>query len=239
MCGRFTQTHKLEALIERFGLEVSDMESPAAAPSWNVAPGQWVPAVLTEPELHLARLRWGLVPSWAKEATVGYRMINARSETAREKPAFRRLVGRRRCLVPADGFFEWKKRPGGGKQPWYFSLKNHGLFAFAGLWDRWEQDNEKPLFTCTLLTTTPNGRVAPVHDRMPVILRPRDETIWLGEGDLSDEWWSRLCAPFPAEEMVSHPVSTLVNSLVNHSPDCIEPVPEDLDPGPSGQLELL
>src|ERR671917_2228509 len=168
MCGRYTLTTPVERLAEEFGFEASSVELP---PNYNVAPTQQVAAVLEEGgERRLEVLRWGLIPSWADDPGIGSRMINARSETAPEKPSFRKAFRERRCLLPADGFYEWQ-RTDDGKQPYHFRMKDGRPFAFAGLWESWKGAGENGgLRTCTILTTAPNEAVAGVHNRKPVIL---------------------------------------------------------------------
>ncbi|MCB1056336.1 MAG: SOS response-associated peptidase, partial [Acidobacteria bacterium] len=168
-------------------------------------------------------MRWGLIPHWAKDPSIGNRLINARAETAAEKPAFRSSFSKRRCLVPADGFYEWQKT-GGRKQPFYLQLKEHRPFAFAGLWARWKASEDETVQSFTLLTTTPNEVAAKVHDRMPVILPPESYDRWL-DPELHDrEALEALLLPYPAEAMEAYPVSTLVNSPQNDDPRCIEPI---------------
>ena len=179
-------------------------------------------------------LRWGLIPAWAKEPNIGYKLINARAETAHEKPSFRAAFRARRCLIPADGFYEWARAgKGKAKQPWLFGMKGGGGFAFAGLWESWrvreglaltgslaELDPGDTLETCTILTTEANETVAPVHPRMPVILPPEALDPWLtGE--------AVPLAHYPAKAMTAHPVSTLVNKPANDDERCVEAVPKD------------
>jgi len=215
-----------EQLAELLGLA----NVPDFPPRFNVAPTQQVAAVrvLTQGgDRQLELLRWGLVPFWAKDIKIGSRMINARSETVASKPAFRAAFKRRRCLVLADGFYEWRRTPD-GKQPYYITLEHGGPFAIAGLWERWDKGEEGPVETCTLLTTTPNPLVEQVHNRMPVILEPDDYDLWL-DPELQDRArLEPLLRAFPAEQMMAVPVSTLVNSPRNDRPDCQLPVGEPL-----------
>ena len=199
-------------------------------PRYNVAPSQDVAAVRANDEGRtLAMLRWGLIPAWAKDSAIGHRLINARSETAPEKPSFRSAFRHRRCLIPADGFYEWK-REGKTRQPWLFGLSDGKPFAFAGLWESWtvpqgaaltgslaERGPGDAVETCTILTTAANETVAPVHGRMPVILPPEIYDPWLAGKDVP-------LAPYPADAMTAHPVSTLVNRPANDDPRCVEPV---------------
>jgi putative SOS response-associated peptidase YedK len=167
-------------------------------------------------------LRWGLVPSWAKDKGIGARLLNARAETAATQPSFRSAFKKRRCLIPADGFFEWAKVEG-RKQPFYFTLQDGGPFAFAGLWEEWKGEGE-PLRSCAILTTEANDVVRPVHERMPVILAPDDYTKWLGPAARSQEELLPLLRPLPGEALVARPVSPFVNSARNEGPGCVEPV---------------
>lgn len=217
-----------------------DLIGPALnlRPRYNVAPSQEVAVVrAVDPGSQsgagsrhsLAMLRWGLIPAWAKDPAIGHRLINARSETVAEKPSFRSAYRRRRCLIPADGFYEWQRR-GETRQPWLFELRGGAPFSFAGLWERWTVREDAPLSgalaernpgdaieTCTILTTTANGAVAPVHGRMPVIL-PRGAWVsWLAGEEVP-------LAPYPEAKMTAHPVSTLVNRPANDDPRCVEPL---------------
>lgn len=225
MCGRFTLTDPDADLAEQFNLpDVPDLQ-----PRYNIAPTQPVAAVRVAAESaarELALLRWGLIPFWAKDPGIGARMINARSETAAEKPAFRAAFRRRRCLVLADGFYEWQKE-NGGKQPFYIRLRDGQPFAFAGLWESWKGEGETVIESCTLLTTQPNDLIHPLHNRMPVILHPRDYALWLDPEMQAAERLKPLLRPYPFEEMVAYPVSRFVNKPQNDDPRCIEPLPED------------
>lgn len=223
MCGRFVLTTPAQAIAEAFGVEPpSDL-----APRYNVAPGQPIAVVrVTRPGggRALDRLRWGLVPSWAKERPRAVTLINARSDTASSKPAFRAAFRRHRCLVPASGFYEWEARPGGGrKQPWLFTLRGSGPFAMAGLWERWRPPEGPPLESCTILTTEPNDLVAPVHDRMPVLLPEASWDEWLDPESIDPSRLQAMLVPFPAELMASRMVSTWVNDARHDDPRCIAP----------------
>jgi putative SOS response-associated peptidase YedK len=229
MCGRFTLTDPDQDLAEQFDLP----EIPALEPRYNIAPTQAVAAVRVAAGgavRELVLLRWGLIPFWAKDPEIGARLINARSETVAEKPAFRDAFKRRRCLVVADGFYEWQKQQG-KKQPFYIRLRAGQPFAFAGLWERWRGAEESIVESCTLLTTSPNGLMQPLHNRMPVILQPRDYELWLDPGVVRAELLQPLLVPYPAEEMEAYPVSRRVNSPDNDDPRCIEP----LAPAPLSQ----
>jgi putative SOS response-associated peptidase YedK len=219
MCGRYTLTTPVEKLAEEFGFEASSVELP---PNYNVAPTQQVAAVLEEGgERHLEMLRWGLIPSWADDPQIGSRMINARAETAPEKPSFRSAFRGRRCLIPADGFYEWQ-RTNGSKQPYYIHMKEGRPFAFAGLWESWKEEGGPEIRSCTILTTKPNALVAGIHDRMPVILPPGSYDAWLDTEAERDELYG-LLASYPEDEMEAYPVSRFVNSPQNNDPRCVEP----------------
>ena len=221
MCGRYTQTAKLQDLVGRFGIEEPDFE---LAPRYNLAPSQDAPVVGVNPKTpdirSLRLMRWGLVPYHAKDAAKP--IINARAETLAQRPAFRGLLPRRRCLVPADGFYEWR-REGRFRTPMRFTLRDNQPFAFAGLWDRWLQPDGSPLYSFTIVTTSPNSVLEPVHNRMPVILLPGDESMWLDPATTDPAALSQLLKPYPAELMEGYCVSRAVNSPLNDSPECITP----------------
>jgi len=174
-----------------------------------------------------SKMRWGLIPYWAKDASISSGTINAMSETAAEKPAFREAIRRRRCLVPADGFYEWKRVVSGRKQPYSIGMADDGLFAFAGLWDRWKDPAGKVLESCTILTTEANALLKDIHDRMPVILSPDDYDSWLDPGETNPAHVADLLKPFDARLMGVYPVSSAVNSVKNDGPECaLEVQPE-------------
>jgi putative SOS response-associated peptidase YedK len=219
MCGRYTLATPVERLAEEFGFENSSVDLP---PNYNVAPTQGVAAVLEEGgQRRLEVLRWGLIPPWADDPQIGSRMINARAETAPEKPSFRRAFRDQRCLIPADGFYEWK-RTNGSKQPYYIHMKEGRPFAFAGLWESWKEEDGPEIRSCTILTTRPNHLAGEIHDRMPVILAHDTYDVWLDPGSDRDEL-TGLLAPYPEDEMEAYPVSRFVNSPSNNDPRCIEP----------------
>ncbi|MCG8460489.1 MAG: SOS response-associated peptidase [Holophagales bacterium] len=224
MCGRYTVSDpsKLvdELKAEPAGLDTHGIEP---TPRYNVAPTQNVLVVRQDSEgrRHLGQLHWGLVPFWAKEKSIGNRMINARSETAAEKPSFRNAWKKRRCWIAADGFYEWKKMDG-GKQPFHIHLHDRRPFVLAGLWERWEK-GEAPLESCTILTTRANEKVAEIHDRMPVILDGAARDRWLDPAT-PPAALGELMVPFDAERMAFTPVSRLVNNPKNDVPRCLEPV---------------
>jgi putative SOS response-associated peptidase YedK len=220
MCGRFTLTVDGEALAEQLDLPVA----PDIAPRYNIAPTQPVAAVrasIGSGQRELTYFHWGLIPSWAKDLKGGARMINARAETAAEKPAFRAALKYRRCLVPADGFYEWQKTDG-KKQPIYLRMADGRPFAFAGLWEHWQSADGSEIESCTLLTTSPNELIRPVHDRMPVILHPDDYDLWLDPKMQTADRLQPLLQAYPAEEMTYYAVSTVVNNAQFDDPRCIE-----------------
>jgi putative SOS response-associated peptidase YedK len=220
MCGRYTLTVPVEILAEEFGVTGPLPEVP---PSYNIAPTQEVAAVLTDDgERRLEMLRWGLIPSWADDPGIGSRMINARSETVPEKPSFRRAFRERRCLILADGFYEWK-RTNDGKQPYYIRMEGGRPFAFAGLWESWRGGREE-IRSCTILTTEANDRVSNIHHRMPVILAPEDHELWLDPDVREADPLLPLLAPYPDDVMEAYPVSRFVNRPTNDDPRCVEPL---------------
>ncbi|NEQ33281.1 MAG: SOS response-associated peptidase [Leptolyngbya sp. SIO4C5] len=221
MCGRYSQSHSGEAIAAAFQLETA----PQLTPRYNIAPTQSVSVVLAgEAGREHAFMRWGLIPSWAKDAAIGNRLINARCETAHEKPSFRSAFRRRRCLVVADGFYEWHRaKERQTKQPYYFHLRDRPPFAFAGLWEQWQNDDQT-IHSCTLLTTAPNELLATVHNRMPVILPADAYDPWLDPQEQRVEVLQPLLTPYAAAEMQGYPVSTQVNNPSHETAACIEPL---------------
>ena len=218
MCGRYTLSTPSGRLAEEFELD----GAVEISPSYNVAPTQQVAAVVEDEDgRRLEMLRWGLVPSWADDPGIGARMINARSETAPEKPSFRRAFRGRRCLIAADGFYEWK-RENGGKQPYYFRMQDGRPFAFAGLWESWEKGGDGALLSCTILTTRANSVLNGIHERMPVILPPDAYDAWL-DPDADREELGELMVPYPGDDLETYPVSRFVNSPRNNDERCVEP----------------
>ncbi len=222
MCGRFTLSTPAQTLQQIFDLN----ETPNLSPRYNIAPSEAI-ATVRLPEAHavrrLDRLRWGLVPPWAKEPGVGARMINARSETVATNPSFRSAFRRRRCLIPADGFYEWQQRER-GKQPFYMRMQDGLPFAFAGLWEHWEGPQGARLETCTILTTEPSDLLRPVHNRMPVILDPGDWDLWLDPTVHDPERLDPLLRPYPSDKMVAFPVGHIVNNPANDREECVAPL---------------
>lgn len=222
MCGRYTQTATAKVIAQQFGVP----EPPLFKPRYNIAPTQPVAVVRLEPDTStrtLVMLRWGLIPSWAKDSRIGNQCINAKAETVAEKPAFRSSFSKRRCLVIADGFYEWKPERQ-HKQPFYISMKDRQPFAFAGLWARWEPPEADPIESCTTITTDPNDLLASIHNRMPVILDPMAYECWLDPTFRNPDFLKSVLRPFPADQMMAVAVSTLVNSPKHDVPQCLEPV---------------
>jgi len=218
MCGRYSQT-KIEEkeLTERFKLKKLPSKREA---QYNIAPQQNVQAVLNATPDELSLVRWGLVPIWAKEINTRFSMINARAESLTEKPAYRGLIKRKRCLVIADSFYEWKKMDG-KKQPFRIMLKDEGLFAFAGLWDHWERDGHE-ITSCTIITTMPNDLMKDIHERMPVILHRQDEALWLSDCRLEEALG--MLRPYPSPKLKAYPISLLVNAPAHNVPQVTEPL---------------
>jgi putative SOS response-associated peptidase YedK len=227
MCGRYRLARNNQSLAHFFDLETEVDWSPR----YNVAPGQRVAVVrqdATRPVRSLSTMRWGLIPSWAKEAKTGYKMINARAETIADKPAFRKPLHSRRCLIPADGFYEWQTK-GKVKSPFCFALADDSLFAFAGIWEAWKNPEKEFVETCSIITTSANSLLSGIHDRMPVILEPDSYDVWLDPGFTKVEDLLDLLKPYPADSMRRYPVSPRVNSVQNDDPACAEPyIPEML-----------
>lgn len=231
MCGRFRIAKKKEIIEEAFDLEDTTTESDWV-PRYNVAPGQEIAIVrqhAKSPVRLLSRMRWGLIPSWAKDASGGFRMINARAETAANMPAFREPLRLRRCLIPADGFYEWK-RAGKEKLPYCFTLADEALFAFAGIWDEWRSPQGLVIGTCSILTTKPNRLMQDTHDRMPVILERDAYDLWLDPGFQMVKELQPLLEPYSAERMRRHRVSQRVNQVKNDDPECAAEIDTDRMP---------
>ena len=222
MCGRSTLTIDPNHLQEAFPWATLPDDLP---PRYNIAPSQHVAVIPNTGDNVITMYKWGLIPSWSKDPSIGDRMINARSESLAEKPSFRNAFRRRRCLILADGFYEWKQNPGmKSKQPIYIHLKNNRPFAFAGLWEVWNSPDGSEIRSCTIITTQPNKLLEPIHNRMPVILPPDAYQQWLLPGDQTAAQLNKLLVPYPPEEMVAYPVSKLVNSPQYDSFELIKPV---------------
>ncbi|MDR3727136.1 MAG: SOS response-associated peptidase [Terracidiphilus sp.] len=228
MCGRYGRRADKQRIAEWMQAhDTGIFDNCYFAPSYNVAPQSFQPVVRLSPdtgERELAVMRWGLVPFWAKDAKMAFNTINAKAEAITASPAFREAMKRRRCLVPADWFYEWKKLDAKAKQPYAISMKDAELFAFAGLWDKWkDKATGQTLETYTVITTDPNDLMKPIHDRMPVILRRQDYERWLSPGDPTHPPVD-LLRPYPAEEMKAWPVSNDVGNVRNNRPELVEPV---------------
>ena len=219
MCGRFTQTATPDALAQQF-----DVHSfPLLKLRYNIAPSQPVAAIRIDPETttrRLVLLRWGLIPSWAKDPKIGFQCINAKAETVAEKPSFRAAFRKRRCLVVATGFYEWQVQ-GTMKQPMWIGLKGRRPFAFAGLWEQWRPPEGEAIESCTILTTEPNEFMRPIHNRMPVMLPPTAYTQWLDPTVQDIHALQALLRPYPSEELTAYPVSTLVNNPRHDVVECL------------------
>ena len=222
MCGRYLLISPVEAMRRYFDVG-GLMNLP---PRYNIAPTQDAPVVRLDQEgrRELIQMRWGLVPPWAKDLSMGARCINARSESVAEKPAFRDAFRRRRCLVPTDGFFEWQKQ-GKSRQPWWIGPTGGGSMALAGLWERWRAPDGSVVRTYAVITTEANDLVAPLHDRMPVAVAPEEFAPWL-DPETPPERLQEMLRPFPSERMSAHPVSRRLNDARNDDPDCIAPIVE-------------
>jgi len=223
MCGRYRLSRRKQIIEEYFGSAPWDDDW---SPRYNIAPTQPVPVVRQhpkEPARQLSLMKWGLIPHWAQDASGAARTINARSETASTKPAFRDPLKSRRCLIPADAFYEWKGTAT-SKQPYCFEVNNGELFGFAGLWDGWKDSSGNWIRTCSILTTTPNAVTSTVHDRMPVILDPASYDAWLDPGMQNVAAISELLKPYDARLMRCYPVSTRINHVANDDEECSRPV---------------
>jgi putative SOS response-associated peptidase YedK len=229
MCGRFTLTTPAERLADQFELSG---ELPELTPSYNIAPTQKIAAVAanSDGERRLGRLQWGLVPRWSKDPEIGSKMINARAETVAEKNSFKSAFKKRRCLILADGFYEWQRNQSGSgpKQPYYIRLETGIPYAFAGLWETWESEGGRKIHSTTIITTEANELVGGIHHRMPVILSPESYGTWVDTSLQDPDELTPLLVPHPSDQMEAYPVSTHVNRPANDDPGCVEPV------GPAG-----
>jgi putative SOS response-associated peptidase YedK len=224
MCGRFTLFASGEELAERFGLN----GTPAIEPRYNIAPTQAVAVVrATSAGRELALLRWGLIPSWSTDPAIGNKLINARAETAPGKPSFRAAFKQRRCLVPCSGFYEWQKVDSRHKQPFFIRPRGGGLFAFAGLWERWNGPEGETIESCSILTTEANGLMRPLHDRMPVILDPNADALWLDPRSPVNTLLA-LLVPYPAEMMETRPVGPWVSNPRHEGERCLDLASQDV-----------
>jgi len=231
MCGRFVLTSDAKAIQQQFDLDTVPDTMQAR---YNIAPTQPIAVISNENSKALDFFQWGLIPSWSKDPTIGSKMINARGETVDEKPSFRSAFKRRRCLIPANGFYEWTKSGSSKtKTPVFVHLDNQALFAFAGLWETWHSPEGDEIRTCTIITTEPNDLVKPLHSRMAVILDEEDYDLWLSPDELPADALKPLLRPYSSERMNVYEVSTLVNKPTNDVPECIVPV------NPPPQQEVL
>jgi putative SOS response-associated peptidase YedK len=224
MCGRYRLTAKERYLRDHFGLD----DDPPWRPRWNIAPTQQIATICqhrSEPKRIFGLMRWGLIPHWAKDPSIGLKTINAMSETAAEKPAFRDAMKWRRCLIPADGFYEWKRLGSKKKQPYNFGMADDSPFAFAGLWELRHAPDGELIQSCTILTTKPNSLIESAHDRMPVILDRGTYDLWSGPGITNPARVSDCLKPFDARLMRKYPVSTRVNHPDHDDPECAEEAP--------------
>ncbi|MCF8238138.1 MAG: SOS response-associated peptidase [Saprospiraceae bacterium] len=237
MCGRASLSKQEKELQERFGAGFyeEDIARYNPLPSFNIAPTQWHPVITNEDPDQFRFYKWGLIPFWAKDERIGSRMINARMETLQEKPAFRIAYQKRRCLVPFDGFYEWKKNKNGQKQPYLIGIDGGALFSIAGLWETWKDENGEIIPSFTLITMPPNPLMAAIHNRMPAILLPEHEKLWLQEGVPAEDL-QQLLIPFPEDHMHAFPVSTRINRVSVNDITLTEPIGPELHPDepPSG-----
>ena len=222
MCGRFA----FAASVNENQRAFPGFEFPSDMPKrYNIAPGQPIIALANNAQKQAVAFKWGLIPSWSKDPKIGNKLINARAETLHEKPSFRSAFKRRRCLIPTTGFYEWQKHPDGKtKIPMLITLTSQEPFAFAGLWEHWASPEGDEIETCSIITTEPNTLMANIHNRMPVILPIKTYEQWLDPTEKRPEELQTLLAPYPAEEMSAHPVSSLVNNPMHDTADCITPV---------------
>jgi putative SOS response-associated peptidase YedK len=219
MCGRYTLYHSPEEMADRFEAEPDEEDF---APRYNIAPSQFVATIRQTDARRFARCKWGLIPFWAKDPKIGNNLINAKAETLAEKPSFKHALAKRRCLIPADGFYEWKKQGKAPSQPIYVRRRDGGLFAFAGLWEEWKTPEGERLPTCTIITTEPNELISQFHHRMAVILPREAEARWL-DPRLSASDALALLRPCPAEDLEAFAVSRAVNAPSFDDPSCIAP----------------
>lgn len=219
MCGRFTFSKNQEAIATKFKLK----NLPEITPRYNIAPNQQLPAIIVTDHKELKLFKWGLIPSWATDDKMGIKLINARTETVSTKPAFRNAFRSQRCLILADGFYEWRME-NNQKQPYYFTMKDHEIFAFAGLWETWQNPEGEIINTCTILTTKANKIVSEIHARMPAILIESDYDLWLDTKIKKTDILVSILKPYSAEKMVSYPVSLAVNKINYDGIDCIKKI---------------
>jgi putative SOS response-associated peptidase YedK len=231
MCGRYNLfDFKPDEMRDRFEIDESDIEFlNSLEPSYNIAPSQRNPVITKHSPNHIEVMRWGLIPFWAKDLSIGYKMINARAEGIESKTSFRKAFKYQRCLVPASGFYEWRVTDS-GKVPYLIHLKKQPLFAFAGLYEMWKDVEGKEIKSYTIITTQPNDLMATIHNRMPVILNKEDEELWLNPDVVEPERLLSLLTPYPEKEMEAYPISTKVNSPKNNEPSITQEVDEQTSP---------
>jgi putative SOS response-associated peptidase YedK len=225
MCGRFVSHSSLSLIEKTFNV---DSVAAEVSPNYNIAPTQTVPVIVRNHQNRLVMFHWGLVPFWAKDLKIGNRLINARVETVAEKPSFRNAFKKRRCLIVADGFYEWKG-PKGQKQPWYLTLPVDGPFGFAGLWERWTGDPQGEYLSCVIITTAASESVRDIHDRMPVILNPESYDAWLDPSNQDAAKLSSILEAGHVRELTRYPVSKRVNSVRNNDADCMKPLEDSIE----------
>jgi putative SOS response-associated peptidase YedK len=224
MCGRFTLTATIEEIMDRFEVQ-SFLEQEYYSPSYNIAPSQSVLAVINDGKSNrMGFLKWGLIPTWTKDMSIGNKMINARAETLSEKPSFRNAFKKKRCLIIADSFYEWQRHDDNSKTPMRIQLKAKKLFAMAGIWENWKSPEGKALYSCSVITTGPNELMKDIHDRMPAILKPDDEKIWLDPSISDLDYLYQFLKPLDENLMDAYEVSSLVNSPKNNSIDLIKKI---------------
>jgi len=221
MCGRYSFAPDLKIVNEHYDISVNDGD---LTPNYNCAPSQLLPVITNDKSISFNFFRWGLIPFWAKDISIGNKLINARSETILEKPSFRNAFRQRRCLVSADAFYEWKQEVK-EKIPYRIFLKNQNIFSMAGIWEKCKLSNGETIFSFAIITTQPNTLMTKIHNRMPVILDKKGEDLWINNTD--EKELTNLLKPFPAEQMTAYRISNLVNSPRNNSPKIIEPIADN------------
>ena len=221
MCGRYSFAPDLKIVNEHYDISVNDDD---LTPNYNCAPSQLLPVITNDKSIGFNFFRWGLIPFWAKDISIGNKLINARSETILEKPSFRNAFRQRRCLVSADAFYEWKQEVK-EKIPYRIFLKNQNIFSMAGIWEKCKLSNGETIFSFAIITTQPNTLMTKIHNRMPVILDKKGEDLWINNTD--EKELTNLLKPFPAEQMTAYRISNLVNSPRNNSPKIIEPIADN------------
>jgi putative SOS response-associated peptidase YedK len=229
MCGRYASVRKRQELLDQLSIDHDAAEDALEEPDYNVAPTKPVPAVISRPDAprELRALRWGLVPFWSKDLSVGSRLINARFETVHEKPSFRSAFARRRCLLPADGYYEWYATEDGRKQPFFIRPRSGEMMIMAGLYERWRDPLGEWVWTCTIITTSATDDVGRIHDRMPMVVEPERWDAWLDPLTTDPDTVRRLIAPATTGRLEAYPVSTAVNNVRNNGPELMKPLPQE------------